>query len=142
MSGVLEVNTDLPIKTDQPVHFGKVRAVYWLTADDSARLIKEKNYDVAPDSSLAVMVISDRISAFDCIWKGEGGLNGVPGKVMPHTCRYVACMLCGCRTVRVIVPCGSGQFRTRANLILCLLRARCVLPSFYLKNVYTDGIPM
>jgi len=26
------------------------------------------------------MVISDRISAFDCIWHGEGGLNGVPGK--------------------------------------------------------------
>jgi len=26
------------------------------------------------------MVISDRISAFDCIWQGEGGLLGVPGK--------------------------------------------------------------
>jgi phosphoribosylaminoimidazole-succinocarboxamide synthase len=26
------------------------------------------------------MVISDRISAFDCIWKGEGGMKGVPGK--------------------------------------------------------------
>ena len=26
------------------------------------------------------MVISDRISAFDCIWRGEGGLAGVPGK--------------------------------------------------------------
>jgi phosphoribosylaminoimidazole-succinocarboxamide synthase len=26
------------------------------------------------------MVISDRISAFDCIWHGEGGMNGVPGK--------------------------------------------------------------
>jgi phosphoribosylaminoimidazole-succinocarboxamide synthase len=81
MPGVLEVNTDLPIKTDKPVHFGKVRAVYWLTAEDSARLIKEKGYDVAPGTDLAVMVISDRISAFDCIWRGEGGLNGVPGKV-------------------------------------------------------------
>jgi len=29
---------------------------------------------------LAIMVISDRISAFDCIWHGEGGMNGVPGK--------------------------------------------------------------
>merc|ERR1712159_838750 len=37
-------------------------------------------YDVAPDSPLAVMVISDRISAFDCIWKGQGGMNGVPLK--------------------------------------------------------------
>jgi phosphoribosylaminoimidazole-succinocarboxamide synthase len=26
------------------------------------------------------MVISDRISAFDCIWHGEGGMKGVPGK--------------------------------------------------------------
>jgi phosphoribosylaminoimidazole-succinocarboxamide synthase len=26
------------------------------------------------------MVISDRISAFDCIWHGEGGMLGVPGK--------------------------------------------------------------
>eukprot|EP00746_Dinoflagellata_sp_MGD_P150552 gnl/MRDRNA2_/MRDRNA2_82390_c0_seq1.p1 gnl/MRDRNA2_/MRDRNA2_82390_c0~~gnl/MRDRNA2_/MRDRNA2_82390_c0_seq1.p1 ORF type:complete len:832 (+),score=183.04 gnl/MRDRNA2_/MRDRNA2_82390_c0_seq1:81-2576(+) len=80
MSKVLEVNDDLPIKTDQPVHSGKVRAVYWLTKEDSARLIKEKGYDVAPDSPLAVMVISDRISAFDCIWRGENGMNGVPLK--------------------------------------------------------------
>mmetsp|Transcript_76891 Transcript_76891/g.135459 ORF Transcript_76891/g.135459 Transcript_76891/m.135459 type:complete len:825 (+) Transcript_76891:118-2592(+) len=80
MTKVLEVNDDLPIKTDQAVHSGKVRAVYWLTAEDSKRLIQEKGYDVAPDSPLAVMVISDRISAFDCIWHGEGGMNGVPGK--------------------------------------------------------------
>lgn len=26
------------------------------------------------------MVISDRISAFDCIWTGEGAMRGVPGK--------------------------------------------------------------
>jgi len=80
MSAVLEVNNDLPIRTDEPVHSGKVRGVYWLTAEDSRRLIKEKGYDVAPDSSLAVMVISDRISAFECIWHGEGGMNGVPNK--------------------------------------------------------------
>ena len=80
MAKVLENNTDFPIKTDQPVHFGKVRAVYWLTKEDSARLIKEKAYDVAADAELAVMVISDRISAYEIIWKGEGGMNGVPGK--------------------------------------------------------------
>merc|ERR1711959_466310 len=79
-SAVLNKNDDLPIRTDEPVHSGKVRAVYWLTAEDSKRLIKEKGYDVAPDSLLAVMVISDRISAFDCIWKGQGGMNGVPLK--------------------------------------------------------------
>jgi phosphoribosylaminoimidazole-succinocarboxamide synthase len=77
---VLAVNDDLPIRTDKPVHSGKVRSVYWLTEEDSRRLIKDKGYDVAPDAPLAIMVISDRISAFDCIWRGEGGLQGVPGK--------------------------------------------------------------
>lgn len=77
---VLAVNNDLPIRTDAPVHSGKVRSVYWLTEADSRRLIQEKGYDVAEDAPLAIMVISDRISAFECIWHGEGGMNGVPGK--------------------------------------------------------------
>ena len=79
-SRTLSQNDNLPIKTSLPVHSGKVRSVYWLDPADSARLIAEKNYDVAPDSDLAVMVISDRISAFECIWRAEGGLEGVPGK--------------------------------------------------------------
>ena len=79
-AGVLAVNDDLPLRTDGPVHSGKVRSVYWLTELDSARLIADRGYEVAPDAQLAVMVISDRISAFDCIWQGEGGLAGVPGK--------------------------------------------------------------
>ena len=77
---VLAVNDDLPIRTGAPVHSGKVRSVYWLTEEDSARLIKEKGYPVPADAPLAIMVISDRISAFDCIWTGEGGMAGVPGK--------------------------------------------------------------
>jgi len=77
---VLAVNNDLPIRTHLPVHSGKVRSVYWLTEDDSRRLIKEKSYAVPEDTPLAIMVISDRISAFDCIWHGEEGMNGVPGK--------------------------------------------------------------
>jgi phosphoribosylaminoimidazole-succinocarboxamide synthase len=77
---VLAVNNDLPIRTDAPVHSGKVRSVYWLTETDSKRLIQEKGYNVADDTPLAIMVISDRISAFDCIWQGEGGMKGVPGK--------------------------------------------------------------
>ncbi len=77
---VLAVNDDFPIRTDAPVHSGKVRSVYWLTAADSKRLIQEKGYDVPVDTPLAIMVISDRISAFDCIWHGEGGMKGVPGK--------------------------------------------------------------
>ncbi|MCX2976178.1 phosphoribosylaminoimidazolesuccinocarboxamide synthase [Candidatus Marimicrobium litorale] len=77
---VLAVNNDLPIRTDSPVHSGKVRSVYWLSAQDSARLIAERGYDVASDAPLAIMVISDRISAFECIWHGEGGMQGVPGK--------------------------------------------------------------
>ncbi|TKB43360.1 phosphoribosylaminoimidazolesuccinocarboxamide synthase [Thalassotalea mangrovi] len=77
---VLAVNNDLPIRTHAPVHSGKVRSVYWLTAEDSARLIEEKGYEVPADTPLAIMVISDRISAFDCVWHGEGGIQGVPGK--------------------------------------------------------------
>ncbi|AFV00347.1 phosphoribosylaminoimidazolesuccinocarboxamide synthase [Simiduia agarivorans] len=77
---VLAVNDDLPIRTQLPVHSGKVRSVYWLSPEDSARLIAQKGYDVAPDAPLAVMVISDRISAFDCIWRAEGDVRGVPGK--------------------------------------------------------------
>ena len=77
---VLAINSDLPIKTNQKVHSGKVRSVYWLTAEDSKRLIKERNYPVQENAPLAIMVISDRISAFDCIWQGEEGLKGVPGK--------------------------------------------------------------
>ncbi|GAB2705134.1 phosphoribosylaminoimidazolesuccinocarboxamide synthase [Aliiglaciecola aliphaticivorans] len=77
---VLAVNDDLPIRTNEPVHSGKVRSVYWLTEQDSRRLILQNNYDVAEDTPLAVMVISDRISAFDCVWRAEQGLDGVPGK--------------------------------------------------------------
>jgi phosphoribosylaminoimidazole-succinocarboxamide synthase len=77
---ILSVNNDLPIRTELPVHSGKVRSVYWLTDQDSRRLIEEKAYPVPIDTPLAIMVISDRISAFDCIWHGEGSMLGVPGK--------------------------------------------------------------
>lgn len=77
---ILSVNDDLPILTELPVHSGKVRSVYWLTEQDSRRLIVEKSYPVPIDTPLAIMVISDRISAFDCIWHGEEGMLGVPGK--------------------------------------------------------------
>lgn len=77
---ILAINNDLPIRTELPVHSGKVRSVYWLTAQDSRRLIQEKGYPVPLDTPLAIMVISDRISAFDCIWHGENGMLGVPGK--------------------------------------------------------------
>ncbi|MDO6838525.1 phosphoribosylaminoimidazolesuccinocarboxamide synthase [Paraglaciecola chathamensis] len=77
---VLAVNDNLPIRTDLPVHSGKVRSVYWLTEQDSRRLIEEHNYPVPKDTPLAIMLISDRISAFDCIWHGEQGMQGVPGK--------------------------------------------------------------
>ena len=33
---VLAVNDDLPIRTEAPVHSGKVRSVYWLTGADCA----------------------------------------------------------------------------------------------------------
>jgi len=71
---------DLPIKHAGNVHSGKVRSVYWLTAEDSERLRQERGYNVPPDTALGVMVISDRISAYEIIWQGEEGLMGVPGK--------------------------------------------------------------
>jgi phosphoribosylaminoimidazole-succinocarboxamide synthase len=77
---ILSVNNGLPIRTELPVHSGKVRSVYWLTEQDSRRLIEDKTYPVPIDTPLAIMVISDRISAFDCIWHGENGMLGVPGK--------------------------------------------------------------
>jgi len=49
---VLASNNDLPIRSDQPVHSGKVRSVYWLTEADSRRLIADKGYDVAADAPL------------------------------------------------------------------------------------------
>ena len=55
---VLAKNDDLPIRTDQPVHSGKVRSVYWLTAEDSQRLIRARDYNVSETAELAVMVLS------------------------------------------------------------------------------------
>ena len=77
---VLAVNDDLPIRTFEPVHSGKVRAVYWLIEAYNRRLIRERQYPVPETAELAVMVISDRLSAFECMWRAEGGLDGVPGK--------------------------------------------------------------
>ncbi|NVJ61981.1 MAG: phosphoribosylaminoimidazolesuccinocarboxamide synthase [Gammaproteobacteria bacterium] len=79
-NSVLHTNDDFPIKTELPVHSGKVRSVYWLSDADSRRLIEQKNYPVPASTPLAIMIISDRISAFDCIWHGENDLKGIPGK--------------------------------------------------------------
>jgi phosphoribosylaminoimidazole-succinocarboxamide synthase len=76
---VLTVSDDLPLRVARPVHSGKVRSVYFLEPQDSRRLIEERGYHIAPDSDLAIMVISDRLSAFDCLWRSES-LTGVPGK--------------------------------------------------------------
>ena len=77
---VMDVNDDLAIRVSGKVHSGKVRSVYKLPAADSSRLIREKVYPIAEDTALAIMIISDRISAFECIWRGENNLKGVPGK--------------------------------------------------------------
>lgn len=68
---------DLPVKHAGKVHSGKVRSVYWLTDEDNKRLCSR--YDLG-NEKLAVMIISDRISAYECIWQSEGGLKGIPGK--------------------------------------------------------------
>ncbi|MEM1403966.1 MAG: phosphoribosylaminoimidazolesuccinocarboxamide synthase [Pseudomonadota bacterium] len=78
-NSVLTVTDDLPIAVARPVHSGKVRSVYFLSAQDSRRLIEERAYHVPEHSPLALMVISDRLSAYDCAWRSET-LAGVPGK--------------------------------------------------------------
>lgn len=52
---------NLPIPHDTDVRNGKVRSVYW-------------------QGDTGYMVISDRISAFECTWESESGLRGIPGK--------------------------------------------------------------
>jgi phosphoribosylaminoimidazole-succinocarboxamide synthase len=76
----LEKTDNLPIKHEGNVHSGKVRSVYWLTSEDGQRLIAKKGYNIDSEAGLGVMVISDRLSAFDVIWHAEQGLRGVPGK--------------------------------------------------------------
>lgn len=71
---------DFPIRHEGDVHSGKVRSVYWLNEKDSDRLRSENGYNISEGSQIGVMIISDRISAFDCNWIGENGLDGVPGK--------------------------------------------------------------
>ena len=69
---------DLPIKHEGDVHDGKVRSVYWLNEADSNSLAEAGVG--RQNSKKGVMVISDRISAFECKWQTESGLQGVPGK--------------------------------------------------------------
>jgi phosphoribosylaminoimidazole-succinocarboxamide synthase len=76
----LAKTNDFSLKHEGDVHSGKVRSVYWLTKKDSKRIIEQKQYTISPESLLGVMIISDKISAFECNWQGEDGLQGVPGK--------------------------------------------------------------
>jgi phosphoribosylaminoimidazole-succinocarboxamide synthase len=71
---------NLPIRHQGDVHSGKVRAMYCLTPEDSERLNYEKDLELPVDTPLAVMVITDKISAYNVNWKGAEGLQGVPGK--------------------------------------------------------------
>ncbi len=68
---------DFPIRHKGDIHSGKVRSVYWLKDEDNARL--NEKYGIQGEE-LALMIISDRISAYECIWQSEGGLKGIPGK--------------------------------------------------------------
>ncbi len=77
---VLTKTDDFTIRHAGNVHSGKVRSVYWLTPEDSQRLIRERQYPVHPSTILGVAITSDRISAFDRNWQGEHGLSGIPGK--------------------------------------------------------------
>lgn len=71
---------NLPIRHVGDVHDGKVRSLYWLTFEDSKRLIEERGYDAWSKSQLGIIITSDDISAYNVNWKGPKGLSGVPFK--------------------------------------------------------------
>lgn len=77
----LSITNDFPIQ-NVGTHDGKVRSVYWLSKGLSDQLKSERNYAVHDSVELGIMIISDRISAFDEVWISENGLTGVPGKGM------------------------------------------------------------
>lgn len=77
---VLSVTSDFPILCVEPIHHGKVRTMYSLSLEESRKLAEKNGFAIHPDTQLAVMVISDRISAFECHWVAEGEMAGVPGK--------------------------------------------------------------
>jgi len=79
-SSILAQTDHFPIVREGKVYSGKVRSVYWLTQKDSQRLIEQNSYPIDPDAELGIMIISDRISAFECNWSGGPGLEGIPGK--------------------------------------------------------------
>lgn len=75
---IVETN-DLPIRHQGDVHDGKVRSVYWFNPEDSQRVAEQTGFsELNPE--LGAMVISDRISAYECMWETESGLKGIPGK--------------------------------------------------------------
>ena len=74
---VITETDNLSIRHKGKVHDGKIRSVYWLNQKDSD--VIGEQYFVCKPPQLGVMVISDRVSAFDCIWQSEN-LKGVPGK--------------------------------------------------------------
>jgi phosphoribosylaminoimidazole-succinocarboxamide synthase len=76
----LSETSNFPIRHVGNVHSGKVRSVYWLNDNDSNNVYKKIVGLNSTNAHLGVMIISDRISAFDVNWKGEDGLSGVPGK--------------------------------------------------------------
>lgn len=99
-SSVLAVNDDLPVRTNSPVHSGKVRSVYWLTPEDSARLIKDRWYVCA--SLLLPLLLSVflfghiQLSHFIYIFFGGAGFS------LKKRCTSILC--CG-RTDTAVLFC-------------------------------------
>ena len=87
---ILTQTDNLPIRHAEDVHSGKVRSVYWLPETDSRRVICQEDFPVASDTQLGVMVISDRISAFDVNWGGIPGKGASLNAVTEHYFREFA----------------------------------------------------
>ena len=78
--GVLTETSNFSIPVSSPVHKGKVRSVYWLSDTDSQALCERRGYELPDGETLGIMIISDRLSAFECLWTAEGEMGGVPLK--------------------------------------------------------------
>jgi phosphoribosylaminoimidazole-succinocarboxamide synthase len=54
---VIRNTDDFPLRHAGAVHNGKVRSVYWLSREDSRRMVEKRGYAVPDDTPLGVMVI-------------------------------------------------------------------------------------
>lgn len=76
---ILVETDDFPIRSAGEQYTGETRTLYFLTEEDSARIIREQGFDVHPEAEIGVLITSDRLTAYDVQWHANG-IKGVLGK--------------------------------------------------------------